>query len=69
MKKAHGKGLGISINEPNKCTSTVNAFKMELAKVAPPAVHTFRPLTSWPAKPHPQQDRLDADKAILSRFA
>lgn len=67
--KRTGKGLGISINEPNMGgISEINAWKQELGRLPPP-VYVFKPLSRWPAVPHPRQAEIDAMKAIKSRFA
>ena len=64
--KAHGKGLGISINGG---TSTINKFKMLLANASEGVeVREFKPLVSWPAAAHPRQAEIDALRVIPSRY-
>ena len=61
--KAHGKGLGFSIHGG---TSHINAWKMELSGPALASKFEFTPLTSWPAREHPQQTRIDEFHALES---
>lgn len=63
--KAHGKGLGISINQD--FTNLVNKWKQSLDEKPLPQ-KVFRPLKSWPAAPHPQQERLDEFHQVKSKF-
>lgn len=57
--KAHGKGLGINLTD--KFTNQVNKFKRGLANVSEGVpVVAFRPLRSWPARPHEREADLEA---------
>ena len=62
--KAHGKGQGISINPGG--TSIINHYKQQMNATPPVEPREFKPLV---VKRHPEQDRIDAFKAIPSRFA
>ena len=63
MKKAHGKGQGISINASGG-TSLTNEWKMKLSAAAEGLpVREFVPLK---VKPHPRQVEIDAFNAIPS---
>ena len=60
--KAHGKGLGISLN-----TSQVNKWKQLLATASDGLPRSeFKPLK---VKPHPRQAEIDLYKSLPSRFA
>jgi hypothetical protein len=64
--KAHGKGQGISIG---KAGGTLLHYKQLMAAATEGVVvkHAFTPLRSWPAVPHPQQNRITEFTSMPSR--
>lgn len=59
--KAHGKGVGISIN--SEFISTLNNFKQAFNSTPPAPVREFKQLV---VKPHPRQAEMEAFRAIPS---